>query len=324
MSSTSPHATASLDRYDAAVRWTALVNPTAGRGRSSRLRAQLQSELADRGVGCSVPPDAAATRRLAAAAFERGDGVVVCGGDGTVAAVAGEAATREGAVAVVPTGTGNDFARHLGLDPRRPLDSLSVLETGRLATCDLGRAATVDGTVAWFTTVANTGFDAEANRWANEVRWASGTAVYVLATLRTVATYRPVRLRVVVDGVARVGPTWLAAVGNARYYAGGMMITPGAELDDGLLDVCVIGRVSRGRFLTGFPRVFRGTHPVIDGVETLRGRVVELSADEASNGRPAPQLWACGERVGPLPARLEAVPDALRVLVPERSPLSGR
>jgi diacylglycerol kinase (ATP) len=306
------------------VRWTALVNPTAGRGRSRRLQAQLQSELANRGVACCVPEDPTATRRLAAAAFERGDGVVVCGGDGTVAAVAGEAATRGGAVAVVPTGTGNDFARHLGLDPRRPLDTLAVLEGGRLAACDLGRATTADGTHAWFTTVANTGFDAEANRWANEVRWASGTAVYVLATLRTLATYRPVNLRVVVDGVALEGPTWLAAVANARYYAGGMMIAPGAEVDDGQLDVCVIGRISRGGFLAGFPRVFRGTHPAVRGVETRRGRVVELSADERSAGGSGPQLWASGERVGPLPARVEVVPGALRVLVPEGAPLSGR
>ena len=275
-------------------------------------------------MACSVPSDAAATRGLAAAAFERGDGVVVCGGDGTVAAVAGEAAARGGTVAVVPTGTGNDFARHLGLDLRRPLEALALLDEGRVAACDLGRATTADGAVTWFTTVANTGFDAEANRWANEVRWASGTAVYVLATLRTLATFQPVRLRVVVDGGALVGPTWLAAVGNARYYAGGMMITPGAELDDGRLDVCVIGRVSRARFLTGFPRVFRGTHPAIAGVEMRRGRVVELAADGPGGDAAGLQLWACGEPVGPLPARLEAVPGALRVLVPRGAPLSAR
>jgi diacylglycerol kinase (ATP) len=306
------------------VRWTALVNPTAGRGRSSRLRTQLESQLAERGIRCTVPADSAATRRVAAAAFERGDGVVVCGGDGTVAAVAGEAATRHGAVAVVPTGTGNDFARHVGLDPRRPLAAVAVLDTGRLAACDLGRATTADGTRAWFTTVANTGFDAEANRWANQVRWTSGTAVYVLATLRTLATYQPQGLRVLVDGDELVGSTWLAAVGNTRYYAGGMMITPGAELDDGRLDVCVIGRVSRGRFLAGFPRVFRGTHPAIDGVETRRGQVVELSPVEPSGGGPGLQLWACGEPVGPLPARLEVAPGVVRVLVPEGAPLSGR
>ena len=137
--------------------------------------------------------------------------------------------------------------------------------------CDLGRVTAADGAMGWFTTVAHTGFDAEANRWANTVSWASGTTVYVLATLRTLATYRPVPLRVVVDGVTHDSAAWLVAVANSRYYAGGMMIAPGAEIDDGLLDVCVVGAVPRLELLARFPRVFRGTHATLDAVKTWRG-----------------------------------------------------
>ncbi len=301
------------------VRWTALVNPTAGRRRSGRLRAGLDAALAARGVPVCVPDDLAGTRRVAADAFEGGDGVIVCGGDGTVAAVAGEAAERGGTLALVPTGTGNDFARQLGLDVRRPLDALALLDGGRRVACDLGRATTADGTVSWFTTVAHTGFDAAANRWANQVRVVRGRAVYVAATLRTLVTYRPSPVRVVVDEETWTGPAWLVAVGNGRYYAGGMMITPGARVDDGRLDVCVIGRVGRVEFLAQFPRVFRGTHGSVDGVELRRGRVVELASDATGA-----ELWACGERVGPLPARLEAVPGPVSVLVPADRPATSR
>jgi YegS/Rv2252/BmrU family lipid kinase len=303
------------------MRWTAVLNPAAGRGRTLRLRGAIEAALSPRGIAVEVPASAAATVDAAAAAFGRGEGVIVCGGDGTVAAVAGVAATCGGTVAVVPTGAGTDFARHLGIASRRPLDAVALLDSGRVARCDLGRATVADGAVAWFTTVANVGFDGEANRWANGVRWATGTPLYVLALLRTLATYRPVPLLVAVDGEAREVEAWLAAVANGRYYAGGMMIAPGAEVDDGCLDVCVVGPVSRAEFLLRFPRVFRGTHTAVPEVETGRGRVVEL---DAAGAGPRLQLWASGELVGPLPARLEARPGALRVLVPDRAPVTAR
>jgi diacylglycerol kinase (ATP) len=109
-------------------------------------------------------------------------------------------------------------------------------------------------------------------------------------------------------------------VGNTRSYGGGMMITPGAEMDDGLLDVCVIRGSSTAKLLANFPRVFKGTHTHIDEVITLRGAAVEISAPDGS--RDAPELWASGEHVGPLPARVESLPRALQVLVPASSALT--
>jgi diacylglycerol kinase (ATP) len=303
------------------MRWTAIVNPVAGRGRTRRLRVGLDAALARRGILVEVPDDADGTRQAARVVFGRGDGVVVCGGDGTVAAVAGVAAERDGTFAVVPTGAGNDFARHLGIGSRRPLDAVGLLETGRVAACDLGRVTCGDGRSGWFTTVANTGFDSEANRWANGVRWATGTPLYLLAVLRTLVTYRPRELRVVVDGVAWDGPAWLAAVGNTRFYAGGMMIVPGAEVDDGLLDVCVISDVTRAEFVARFPRVFRGTHTQVAGVVSRRGAVVEL--DAPGGGAPL-EVWAAGERIGALPARVQVMPGAARVLVPDGAPVTPR
>jgi diacylglycerol kinase (ATP) len=120
-----------------------------------------------------------------------------------------------------------------------------------------------------------------------------------------------------VDDEQWQGAAWLVAAGNTRCYAGGMMITPDAEIDDGLLDVCIIGPASVARFTTRFPSVFRGTHAKIDEVVMLRGPTVELQAD---GGDVALELWASGERVGPLPGRVEAVPHALRVLTPGSAP----
>ena len=296
------------------MQWTAVVNPTAGRGRTRRLLPRLRAALEDAGIAVHVSGDAAEGATIARAACARGDGIVACGGDGTVAALAGIAAETRGVLAVVPTGAGNDLARHLGIGHRRPLDAVALPadpeRAGSLQPVDLGRATAADGTTRWFTTVANVGFDAEANRWANGVRWATGTPLYVLAMLRTLVAYRPQPITVRVDGQERSGAMWLVAVGNTRCYAGGMQITPDARVDDGLLDVCVIGTSSRFELVTRFPSVFRGRHPRAAAVEILRGKAIELSSTGAL------ELWASGERVGPLPATVDVIPAAIQVLIP--------
>jgi diacylglycerol kinase (ATP) len=305
--------------HPAPERWTAIVNPAAGRGRARARLPQVLDALAtaDLDVELMLSADADDLVALARRAFERDRAVVACGGDGTVCALAGVAADEGGVLGIVPLGSGNDFARQLDL-PRNDHDAaIEVLRTGEVVQADLGRAHTADGATTWFTTVANTGFDAVANAWANTVTWTSGTPLYVLATLRTLAAYRPTPVRVTVDDTTTIETrAWLVAVGNTRTYASGMMITPAASVHDGLLDVCVVGPVSRADFLRTFPSVFSGTHVDHPEVRTARGHdvVVETLAPAA-----AVDLWASGERVGPLPARLEPVAGALRVVVPAAS-----
>ncbi|MEX2255762.1 MAG: diacylglycerol kinase family protein [Acidimicrobiia bacterium] len=302
-------------------RWIAIVNASAGHGRTRRLLPALRRALATRGIDVHVSSDVDDGTRLARVAFEQGEGVLACGGDGTVAAIAGVAADTGGAIGIVPTGAGNDFARHLGIDRRHPLAAPGLVSTGKIVSVDLARASVADGTSMWCTTVANTGFDADANRWANGVRVLTGTPLYVAAMVRTVALYRPQPVVVRVDDETWRGRAWLVAVGNTRYYAGGMMITPAAEINDGLVDVCIVGATSVSRFVGHFPSVFRGTHVGIDDVVTLRGRRVEL----ASDGGDVPlELWASGERVGALPGTVDVVPGALRVLVPPGAPVTTR
>src|SRR6266516_3689088 len=150
------------------MRWTAVVNPTAGRGRTRKLLPRLVDALAgvDLDIDVRVSEDLNDAIRIARRAFDDGRGVVACGGDGTVNALAGVAADRGGVLAIVPTGAGNDFARHLALDRRHWLDAIPLLATGQVGTVDLGRAELTgagsdeDGaTVRWFTSVANAGFD---------------------------------------------------------------------------------------------------------------------------------------------------------------------
>ncbi|HWS48252.1 MAG TPA: sphingosine kinase, partial [Acidimicrobiia bacterium] len=164
-----------------------------------------------------------------------------------------------------------------------------------------------------YTCVTASGFDAEANRWANTVQRLSGTSLYIAAVLRTLAVYKPYPFRLTVDGDTHDVKAWLVAVGNGPAYAGGMRVAPAARLDDGLLDVTVVGAMSRPQFLWNFPKVFKGNHVHHEMVLTFRGAHVHL---EALDDSVPMEVYADGERVGPLPGTMEAVRDALTVRVP--------
>ena len=255
-----------------------------------------------------MSPEPGAPAKLALVAAEAGNDLVACGGDGLVTEVAGVAADTGRRLAVVPTGAGNDFARVLGYDAKRPLDAFHALANGTDRVVDLGR---VNG--RWYTCVTASGFDAEANRWANTVQRLSGTTLYVAAVLRTLAVYKPHPFRLTVDGEQYDMRAWLVAVGNGPAYAGGMRVAPSARLDDGLLDVTVIGAVSKPEFLLNFPKIFKGTHVSHPMVKTFQAARVELSSLDPSVPM---EVYADGERVGPLPGTMEAVSDALHVRVP--------
>jgi diacylglycerol kinase (ATP) len=223
-----------------------------------------------------------------------------------VSVVAAVAADERRRLAIVPSGSGNDFARELGHDVKRSLDAVRALEVGVDRSVDLGR---VNG--RWFTTVTATGFDAEANRWANTVTRLSGTALYVAAVARTLARYRPRRFALTIDDREVEIDAWLVATGNGPAYGGGMRVTPDARLDDGVLHVTVVGPVSRLEFMKTFPRVFRGTHVTHPMIETFRASSVRVQVVGEEM-----DAYADGERVGPLPARIDAAPGALTVRAP--------
>ena len=289
--------------------WTAIVNPAAGRGRTRKLIPELERAASGAGVALHVSPEPGAPTKLARAAVDEGHDLVACGGDGLVTEVAGVAADTGARLAVVPTGAGNDFARVLGYDTKHPLRAFDVLANGVDQVVDLGR---VNG--RWYTCVTATGFDAEANRWANTVQRLSGTTLYIAAVLRTLAKYNPHPFRVTVDGEVTELSAWLVAVGNGPAYGGGLKVTPSARLDDGVLDVTVVsGELSRLQFLMNFPKVFKGTHVAHPDVHIFRGRRIEL---ESLDDSVPMEVYADGELVGPLPGVMEAMPDALTTRVP--------
>lgn len=285
-----------------------LANPTSGKGRSGAAAAQVQERLQAAGVEVRVllgVDGADALRRARAAVADGVEALVAVGGDGTAHLALQAVAGTHVPLGLVPAGTGNDLAAGLGLPTEVGAATDRVLD-GDVVPVDAVRAGE-----RWWACVLGTGFDAAVNDRANRMGWPRGRRRYDLAVAAELRTFRPVPLVVETDGARREVEAMLVAVGNAASYGGGMRICPDARMDDGLLDVVVVGPLSRRAFVAVFPKVFKGAHLSHPAVTVLRAGTVALSSPDASGG---PSVYADGEAFGGLPVRSTVVPGALRLL----------
>jgi len=286
-----------------------IVNPAAGGGRSARRLPAVESALAAHGLAYRVERtrDLVHAAELARAAVAAGETAAAMGGDGLIGCVAGALRGGEGVLGIVPGGRGNDFARVLGI-PSDPAGACAVLAAGVERRLDLGD---VDGRV--FVGIASAGFDSDANRIANEATLIRGNLVYLYAALRALASWRPARFELELDGQRRSFTGYTVAAANSKAYGGGMFLAPDAELDDGLLEVVLIEDQTKLGFLLRLPQVFRGRHVKNPEVHVHRAREVRIAAD-----RPF-TLYADGDPIGELPVTVRADPGALRAIVPAPS-----
>lgn len=289
---------------------TLFVNPTAGRGRGASAAQPAASALREAGfaVRTVVGRDAEDALPRAREAVQGGTGALIAvGGDGMVSLALQAVAGTATPLGVVAVGTGNDFARATGLPVRDPARAGRVvaeaLKAGRHTPLDLARVGQ-----RWFGSVLASGFDSRVNDRGNRMRWPTGRLKYDLALLAELAGLHAVTYRLTLDGGDPFEtPATLVAVGNGPSYGGGMRICSGASMDDGLLDVTVVGECSRSTLLRVFPRVYRGTHLSHPAVTTHRVRTVTLEAPGVSG-------YADGEPFGDLPLSVRSVPGALRLL----------
>jgi YegS/Rv2252/BmrU family lipid kinase len=282
------------------------VNPTSAGGRALEALPHVHATLDQLGA-----PHRTVTTRSIDHAYEEagraaadGETVVALGGDGLLRPLAGALKGTEAALAIVPCGRGNDLARVLGI-PEDPGEAARIAVEGRERLLDV---ANVEGTP--YMGIASFGFDSEANRIANEAKLVRGNAVYVYAALRALLAWKPAGFTVTVDGERREFSGYTVAVGNSKAYGGGMYVFPMAELDDGQLDVIVCKRISKLRFLTELPRVFKGTHVDRDFTEFFRGEEIEVSSD-----RPF-VIYADGDPIGATPAIIRVERRCLRIVAP--------
>ena len=222
------------------------------------------------------------------------------GGDGFIHEIIQHIVHREIPLGVIPCGTGNDFARSLGVNQLSMTQQMNLIVQSKIRSIDLGR---VDE--RWFAAILSSGFDAVVNDRANQMKWPRGRMRYNIAMIEKIVQLRAHSYRIRLDGDHIDVEATLVTVANGPSYGGGMNVCPDAKLTDGLFDVMVLGKVSRTELLKVFPKVYSGRHVGHPAVTFYRCREIEIVGSGSS--------FADGEPISILPLSAECVGSALKV-----------
>lgn len=306
-----------------------VLNPVAGAGRAAKLwpqfEAEIRRQLGDFTLMKTERPEDAA--RFARQLAEQGCGLVIAsGGDGTIGETvdglltSGLDAQSLPRFAILPCGTGSDFARSISMTGT-PQEMVARIAAGKIREIDAGRVTFVDdegrAAMRHFINIASLGLSGPTSRAVNKAKRsgrASGQLLFMWHTIRELIRYRFQDVRIIVDGApaieARIA---VAAAANGRFFGGGMMIAPQAELDDGVLDFVIFRGAAKLSLIRDMRLLYTGSHIGHPAVTILRGSkiIIEPAGDPALN---TAQLDIDGESPGSIPATFEALPKAIKVI----------
>jgi YegS/Rv2252/BmrU family lipid kinase len=304
-----------------------VLNPTAGGGAGARHREEIERELTARGIKFELveTPGPGTAVSLARERARRGARVVIAaGGDGTIHDVANGIlqAAPDGSctLGLVPIGTGNDFVKVVPGTRSRPA-AYDTIALNRIERYDVGRVRWQD-TEEFFINGMGTGIDVEVVRQLARLPTMPGPLKYLLALLRALVRFRPVALHAQLDEQQLDQRIMIIAIGNGVCQGGGFYLAPDASPQDGLLDVCVVDRVSPFGQMRVIPKVMRGTQKGDPAVFMRTARVVRF---QAADSRPL-FFHLDGELREPLGLRtldVEIWPAALPVLTGEHEVKDG-
>ncbi len=281
-----------------------IFNPTAGRGKGGEYIDAAKDMM---GPGFEWEPTRRAghAMELAKEAATKYQIVVGCGGDGTVGDVARGLIGTDATLGVIPLGTGNDFARNLGI-PLELREATATVLNGVVRRIDVG---TINGT--HFVNNAGTGFDAQVMVTMNSsIRFSGGPVAFNLAILKNFFTFRPFTLTYTADDNKPVMErAMMISVLNGTMYGAGMIAAPRADMDDGRLDVLIIKALPKLKLFPLIMRVRAGKHIGHPAVQMIQVRKLKIE------GVPTQPLNVDGDIRGATPAEIGVLPQALKVLV---------
>ncbi len=291
-----------------------VFNPTAAAGRAERLLPAVRRSLERFAVVDVIrtegPGDA--VRIVASAELSVYDGLIAAGGDGTLFEVLNgmysQARSRHIPLGLIPVGTGNAFARDLGLLPGNWQKAVDLVRAGSLREVDVGRVETPDETY-YFLNIVGAGLPVDAMKVAEKLKILGNTA-YTVATLWCALKLTAYPMVIEIDGEKVHQDSMFVEVSNTRYTGTSFLIAPDAELDDGLLDVTLLGRLSRRRLLRLFPTIYRGRHVHYPEIRAFKGKEIRIIG-------PANLLLAPdGELTGRTPTTITCLKKDLRIFAP--------
>lgn len=289
-----------------------IINPKAGGGRTKNLLPAIQHWLEQHDIRfetyCSSAPGAI-REWLGKQDLHGFDAVVAAGGDGTLFETLNglmcHPRPSRPSLGVLPTGTGNAFSRDLGLQAGDWQSALDLILKCRIRQLDLGQVDCVEGRIH-FMNIAGLGLVVDAGLTARKLTFA-GRAAYTLAALWQTLKLQSHSLRMEVDGRLIEQDNLFVELSNSRYTGASFLMAPGAELDDGLLDLTLLRNLSRFRLLRLFPTIYSGTHIAYPEVLVLQGREFNIIEPVAF------PMMMDGEFIGTTPARIGCLPGELKV-----------
>ncbi len=282
-----------------------IVNPMAGK-KALRLLPKIKRWLSQspHEFSFSIPTSQDEMRLEITKATSRGiNGVLLCGGDGTVHEALPAIAETNLPFGLIPCGRGNDFARNIGLSINFrkhcifPSDPTSHK-------FDLPTINTIP-----FVSIACIGLDAEVNKLARDGEgYFDGKLGYIVCVVKALKKFRPFEVEMTIDGQFWRDRVMMVTVANGPYYGGGMKIAPDAKMDDGVLNICIVKEMSKWELLREFPKVFKGTHIFNPNFVMKTGQKTKIQSDEHR------EIFADGEYVGNLPAECTVGNQTIQIM----------
>ena len=281
--------------------WAIAINPIAGNGRGADVGKEVAGYFSSHGLEYSIitgsKPNLLRQSLETFLDSHLCEGVISVGGDGLLHLILQSVVPRKIAFAVIPAGTGNDFARGIGCHESSVAHILDYVTTHPSQEIDLGL---VDS--EWFGAILSTGFDSVVNERANSLLWPKGASRYNVAIALELPRFIPLAYTIALDTHSIQTEAMLIAVANGSFYGGGMNICPEADLHDGLFDVMVLKPISKMEFIKVFPKVYKGEHVDHPAVSIYKSAKVSLIAESIA--------YSDGERIGQLPVKAECMAGA--------------
>lgn len=288
-----------------------VYNPQAGHRRAEKILPQVEAAFTQKNIDFDLRltdyPEHA-IQIVREADFRNYDGVAAAGGDGTLFEVVNgyfqNSSKKRIPLGILPTGTGNAFARDLNLDVSRWQEAVTVIGTNQPRKADVGCFHT-HGQDYYYLNIMGLGFVADVTNTAHKIKWL-GNLSYTLGVFYQTLFLKTHRLTIEIDGRTLDRENIFVEISNSRYTSNFLM-APNAKIDDGLLDITLLGKLSRRKLLQSFPKIFTGEHVTMDEVETFQAKKIRITTDVPK------VLTPDGELVGITPVEVECLHHAIEV-----------
>ena len=288
-----------------------VYNRQAGHKWAKKLLPQVKNALAENNLDfdLTVTEHAGHAIEIAGNAdFDNYDGIVAGGGDGTLFEVINgyfkNSSSKRIPMGILPMGTGNAFARDLNLDIKKWREAVKIIAQNKTRKVDVGHFRTL-GKDYYFLNILGLGFVADVGITASKIK-ILGNLSYTIGVILRTLFLKADKLNIEIDGKSMEQQTTFVEISNTRYTSNFLM-APDAKIDDGLLDITVVGKMSRRRLLKCYPTIFTGEHILFDEVDTYKAKSIKVDCDVPKILTPD------GELMGSTPLEAECLHQAIEV-----------